>query len=1617
MYPVVSAWAASVHGSPGDGEPLGCGIVLDERRILTYGHVVEPLVEAGGAASVWVGFPMAELDASVNARLRVERVVFPDSPAPARDLAVLVLAEPVPADVLSAPLRCPRPADLAGKRWWAFGFPAGEPPPALGSWAGGYVESALAQGWVRLSKTFENPVAGGFRGAGLWSPEFNGVVGVVAQADPSTGNGRAISLYQAVQWFPGEDLRRLAEQFPVTAAGEVALSAWGWSLAGDPEATRHWRPRARGVSIDSARGYRFRGRTAALRVITSWLDRAVSDRRVLVVTGAPGSGKSAVLGRIVTTADASAVRELPPWDAAVRASVGSVACAVHAKGLSALEVARQIAKAASAALPEKIEDFPPALRRALEERASSRFNVIIDALDEAASPAEARKIESKVIFPLAETCWDVGAQVIVGSRPSDAGGDLLGMLRRAGGGGVWAGMITPEAAFGGAAEVIDLDKPEFFAAEDLADYALAVLQLVDDERSDSPYSQAAVAGPVADRIAAVSEGNFLVAGLTALTHGLYDKAPADPATLSFSPRVDDAMRDYLDRIPPVSGDVPAETLLTALAFAESPGMPVSLWRVAVRVLDSVDVPEVVLRKFARSSAANFLIESTSPDDSEAEFRLFHQSLNDALRRSRAKLVEELSDEQSLTRAFLAAGQEAGWDGAPAYLKRSLGDHAARAALMDDLLADDDYLLHADLLRLQSLSVQATSSPGRERSRLLRLLPREAFAAATDARNRAAMFSVTETLEGLPGGHAFSARAPYQAIWATAPQSVEHTVLQGHDGPANAVCELAAGDGTFHLVSCADDGTIAVWDPRTRARILTLVGHSGPVLSVCTLTIGKSVYLASSGDDGTIRIWNPRTGNRVHTLTGHNGRVRSVCAVSHGNSDYLASGGEDGTVRIWNPDAGIHVRTLRGHKGEVNAVCSFRIGAAGPVFLASGSRDRTVRVWEVANGKRGRVLSWHTDAVNAVCPFQSGATTLLATASDDQTVRIWNPHNGHRIRILSGHNGKVDAVWPLAADGNDAIFLATGSSDRTIRIWDPRKLIPTRTLTGHNGWVRSICGLTAGGTGHLASASSDWTIRIWDPASAALGSPPIGHTDRINAVCTFTAGGAVRLATGSSDWTIRIWDPSTGTPLDAITGQNGEVHAICPVTVGGDTYIAAAGSGRTVRVWDPTVRTLVRTFPGHTEKVNAVCSFAVRDTAYLATASDDRTARVWAASTGTEIRVLTGHQDWVNAVCAVSSRLVTVSDDQSIRIWNFATSPQNPIVIKGHENRVKCACALVIGGIAHLATGSEDRTVRIWNPWTRDQVRAFTGHNGPVTAVCAITFGGEAAGLASASGDATVRIWDPESDSSPPLIVPTRDPAFAVAWDEALGLLFIGLETGVLAIRLDAESLRKPQGSSSPGSRPVTAAGSDRPAGSSHAGVPRHQDGPAWRINRATGVQLGSGNVQFNYFFDSDGRNGAGGIRSASAPDRAGSPPPGHAFISYVREDSDEVDALQEVLEDAGIPVWRDTSSLWPGEDWRAKIRQAISRDALVFIACFSSRSAARQLSYQNEELMLAIDQLRRRQPDAPWLIPVRFDDCEVPDFEIGAGRTLAAINRADLFGADHERAARRLVEAVRRLLR
>jgi hypothetical protein len=65
---------------------------------------------------------------------------------------------------------------------------------------------------------------------------------------------------------------------------------------------------------------------------------------------------------------------------------------------------------------------------------------------------------------------------------------------------------------------------------------------------------------------------------------------------------------------------------------------------------------------------------------------------------------------------------------------------------------------------------------------------------------------------------------------------------------------------------------------------------------------------------------------------------------------------------------------------------------------------------------------------------------------------------------------------------------------------------------------------------------------------------------------------------------------------------------------------------------------------------------------------------------------------------------------------------------------------------------------------------------------------------------------------------------------------------------------------------------------------------------------------------------------------------------------------------------------------------------------------------------LAIREFHLRRSDAPWLIPVRFDECTIPDRDLGGGLTLHSIQRADLFGDHYDQAIRRLIDMVQNIL-
>ena len=122
----------------------------------------------------------------------------------------------------------------------------------------------------------------------------------------------------------------------------------------------------------------------------------------------------------------------------------------------------------------------------------------------------------------------------------------------------------------------------------------------------------------------------------------------------------------------------------------------------------------------------------------------------------------------------------------------------------------------------------------------------------------------------------------------------------------------------------------------------------------------------------------------------------------------------------------------------------------------------------------------------------------------------------------------------------------------------------------------------------------------------------------------------------------------------------------------------------------------------------------------------------------------------------------------------------------------------------------------------------------------------------------------------------------------------------------------------------------------------------------------------------------------------------HVFISYVHENSKLIHKLARKLENSGITVWTDITKLRAGEPWEEAIEKAI-QEGMYFIACFSKSYQDKIKNYINEELRIAIQQLRRMHDDRIWFIPVKLTDCEIPEIRIDAARKITRYQWVDLY--------------------
>jgi hypothetical protein len=107
------------------------------------------------------------------------------------------------------------------------------------------------------------------------------------------------------------------------------------------------------------------------------------------------------------------------------------------------------------------------------------------------------------------------------------------------------------------------------------------------------------------------------------------------------------------------------------------------------------------------------------------------------------------------------------------------------------------------------------------------------------------------------------------------------------------------------------------------------------------------------------------------------------------------------------------------------------------------------------------------------------------------------------------------------------------------------------------------------------------------------------------------------------------------------------------------------------------------------------------------------------------------------------------------------------------------------------------------------------------------------------------------------------------------------------------------------------------------------------------------------------------------------PTPLQIFLCHSSADKPAVRTLHHRLLSSHFSPWLDEQSIPPGADWDREIRLAVQSSA-IFLVCLS-RSSITKEGYLQKEIRLALDHALTKPDGAVYIIPVRLEQCEIPE--------------------------------------
>lgn len=1119
--------------------------------------------------------------------------------------------------------------------------------------------------------------------------------------------------------------------------------------------------RAMGATPDHAR-WLFSGRRQALAEITAWLrNDSAPVAPVLAVTAAPGSGKTAVLGLIAALTDEEQRRAIPldtiGADPSGLPAPGDLVVSLYAQHLTNEQVLTGLAAAAKVPATT-VGELAEGLRR--RAAADGIFTVLVDALDEAVTPDTLCR---RVLVPLIQHCGD-HVRFLLGTRPHLL--PELGLRRE---------------------DQIDLDADRYADPDALLRYTVRNLL---ETHPGSPYLTCppGLRMSVARQVAEAAGPSFLVARISAHTlaamPGLPD--PDDPDWRAALPRLpSEAMRrDITERLG--ADAVRAVDLLRPLAFAEGQGLPwEDLWAPLAGALSGRKYTDEDVR-WLRHAVGSYVVEAT--ESGRSAYRLYHEALAEHLRAD----LDDTTAHAALTRALVARvprGLDGGrdWSRAHPYLRRHLAAHAVRGEVLDEVVTEADFLVHAAPDEVMSQLRAVRSRPASRAADIYRT----SFAAhrreAPDRRRRILALDAARhrdptlltALNDRIDEHA------WKPVWSHGgTMSAGLRAILAHE--SGRVRSVACGEvNGQHVVAVGyGDTTVRLWDLVTGRRIADReTGHLGAVTAMaCTESAGRPVLVTGSGDR-TLRLWDLADGRPIgEPLTGHTAPVTAISCTVVGGTAVAVSGSADRTARVWDLATGRQIgEPLRGHVGSVRAVaCAVLDGHPSAVTAAGGG---TLHVWRLGLDKHTHQAELrHRVQINALACTEVNGRPTAVTCSGDRTVQAWDLTDRRMYgELQTGHTGSLSALACAVVDGR--LIAVTGSDDRTAKVWDlsAREQLG-KTMYGHTRELTAVACAEVNGGLVLVTGSDDRSVRTWELAAAGKPTGNGGRAAAATAVACTTLSGRQIAVTAHDGPVLRRWDVATGSLLEPLhTGHRGAVTSLVCTVLDGRPVVVTGSADLTVGIWDAeSGRAVVGPVHGHEGRVTAVACMSLKGRPVVVSAAADGTARAWdlrdGGPLGPHLTVHVGPADLaVRApLTAVACGLlhgrpvgVVGSTRGDIRVWDLTTGEppvlptgdqvaRRPFSWMGSARDVRTMAFAARASSPVVVTGGGSGRLVAWDLSSLTAGTPLTGHQAAshplvaaplhkaappaVTAVTTAVLDGHPI-AATCSSDETLRLWD------------------------------------------------------------------------------------------------------------------------------------------------------------------------------------------------------------------------------------------------------------------------------------